>query len=168
MTKFTQEDYQDIAARCGVDLDAVRPQSLEQRLDILATVLEDESLPYPIPVSQRADYFEAAKRNEPFKIGEFGTASVDLREYANVQHYSDYTFEEHLSWACLVAQQSVTKQRYACREYLVGEELFEIGGGVIPDYYILNARIFQQTNWQLATVTEIIPAELFFTCHSQR
>lgn len=168
MSNFTQKDYEDIAARCDVDLASVRPQSLEQRLEILAAVLEDDSVPYPIPQALRAGYFEAAKSNQPFRMGEFGSASVDLREFANGQNYADYTFEEHLSWACLVSQQAVTKKMYACREYLVGEELFEIGGGVIPDYYILNARIFQQTNWQLATVTEIIPAELFFTCHSQR
>jgi phenylalanine-4-hydroxylase len=33
---------------------------------------------------------------------------------------------------------------------------------------LLNARIYQQTGWQLATVSTIIPAELFFTCHSKR
>jgi phenylalanine-4-hydroxylase len=46
--------------------------------------------------------------------------------------------------------------------------MFAIGGTVIPDYYLLNARIYQQTQWQLATVNMIIPAELFFTCHSHR
>ncbi len=76
--------------------------------------------------------------------------------------------EAHLSWACLVADQQRTKHRYACREYLSGEQTFEIGGAVIPDFWLLNTRIYQQTGWQLATVTEIIPAELFFTCHSRR
>ncbi len=33
---------------------------------------------------------------------------------------------------------------------------------------MLNARIFQQTGWQLATVSEIIPAEVFFHCHSHK
>lgn len=46
--------------------------------------------------------------------------------------------------------------------------MFSIGGATIPDFYLLNARIFQQTGWQLATVNMIIPAELFFTCHSRR
>ena len=68
----------------------------------------------------------------------------------------------------MIAEQQKTKHRYACQEYLDGESLFDIGGTVIPDFYLLNARIYQQTGWQLATVNKIIPAELFFTCHSQR
>ena len=168
MTTFTQQDYQDIADKCNVDLASVKPMDHQQRLSVLQRVLEDESVPYPIPRSQRDVYLQAATRKEPFRIGPFGDSRVDLHRFQNEQHYDQYTFEEHLSWACLVAQQQQTKLKYACREYLQGEQLFEIGGGVIPDYYILNARIFQQTNWQLATVTEIIPAELFFTCHSQR
>ena len=90
-----------------------------------------------------------------------------MGKYANSQNYENYTFEEHLSWAVLVAEQQKTKHKFACREYLNGEALFEIGSSAIPDYYLLNARIFQQTGWQLATVNEIIPAELFFTCHSR-
>ena len=85
-----------------------------------------------------------------------------------LKDYPKYTFEEHLSWACLVAQQQKTKREFACREYLHGEALFEIGSAMIPNYWLLNARIYQQTGWQLATVKEIIPAELFFTCHSRR
>ena len=168
MSTFTQQDYQEIAEQCGVNLDDVKPLSHEQRMAILTQVVHDDDVPYPIPLEQRAPYLQAAASKEPFRIGNLGDARVDLHRFENEQHYEEYTYEEHLSWACLVAQQQQTKHQYACREYLQGEALFEIGGGVIPDYYILNARIFQQTNWQLATVTEIIPAELFFTCHSLR
>jgi len=103
-----------------------------------------------------------------FGIGSLSGETVDLREFGNTQNYTAYTLEEHLSWACLIADQQHTKREFACEEYLEGEEVFEIGDSVIPDYYILNARIYQQTKWQLATVSMIIPAELFFTCHSLR
>lgn len=168
MSTFTQNDYESIANRCGVELSDVRPLSHDERMAILDEVVNDDSVPYPIPQEQRAPYLKSAKAGEPFRIGEFGSEKVDLRDFTANQHYHQYTFEEHLSWACLVSQQQQTKHQYACQEYLEGEKLFEIGGGVIPDYFILNARIFQQTNWQLATVTEIIPAELFFTLHSRR
>jgi phenylalanine-4-hydroxylase len=161
-------NYRSIAKANNVDLDEVKPLSLDERLTTLESILNDENVPYPIPTEKRQNYLDAARSGKHFSIGEFSDETVDLSTYTNQQDYSKYTFEEHLSWACLVAQQQKTKHKFACREYLEGEALFEIGGGVIPDFYILNARIFQQTQWQLATVSEIIPAELFFTCHSKR
>ena len=161
-------EYEAIAKTNHVDLNSVQPLSLESRLEKLESILRLTDVPFPIPVEKQKAYLEAAKSGTPFSIGEFSDETVDLGQYTNHQIYDDYSFEEHLSWAILVAQQQKTKHQFACQEYLSGEALFEIGGGVIPDYYILNARIFQQTQWQLATVSEIIPAELFFTCHSRR
>lgn len=168
MSQIEETDFAQFAASNGVNIDDVQPLSLAQRIEILEAVLSRTDVPYPIPPEKRGPYLESARSGEPFGIGEFSDQSVDLSQYACQQHYENYTFEEHLSWACLVAQQQITKRKFACREYQQGEKLFEIGGGVIPDYYLLNARIFQQTAWQLATVSEIIPAELFFTCHSRR
>lgn len=161
-------DYQSIADANDVKLDDVKPLTHQQRIEKLESILQNEDVPYPIAVEKRGPYLEAAKSGKPFVIGEFSDQTVDLNQYVNQQEYEKYAFEEHLSWAILVAQQQKTKHQFACREYLEGEALFEIGGGVVPDFYILNARIFQQTQWQLATVNEIIPAELFFTCHSRR
>ncbi len=160
--------FQEIASRHGVDLAEVEPDSVETRLEKLRVLLDDTNVPFPIEPGHGRKYFEAAKRGEKFGVGTLGDESVDLGEYANTQNYDAYTDAEHLSWACLIAEQKKTKHRYACREYLEGESVFEIGGTVIPDYWLLNARIYQQTNWQLATVNKIIPAELFFTCHSKR
>ena len=122
----------------------------------------------PLSPEEQISYLSAAQSGKPFGLGSLGKETVDLREFANAQVYEDYSFEDHLSWACLVAEQKQTKKKYACQEYLDGENLFEIGGLVIPDFYLLNARIYQQTRWQLSTVSMIIPAELFFTCHSRR
>lgn len=164
----TDKPLSEIAQRHGVQLESVQPVSKSDRLLRLREILDLRDVPYPID-SDRADaYFAAAQANQPFGVGSLGEETVKLGEYENFQTYENYTFEEHLSWACLIADQQHTKHRYACREYLYGEEIFEIGGVVIPDYYILNARIYQQTGWQLATVNKIIPAELFFTCHSRR
>ena len=94
--------------------------------------------------------------------------SVNLGEFKDQQVFDSLTEKDHLSWADLVQRQQEQKLRYACQEYIEGEETFEIKGKTIPDYYILNARIYQQTGWQLATVSEIIPAHVFFHCHSRK
>ncbi len=68
----------------------------------------------------------------PFTIGHLRGVSVDLGQYRNAQHYESYTREEHLSWACLIAEQQRTKTRYACQEYLDGEAMFAIGEPRFP------------------------------------
>jgi len=161
-------NFREIAHRHGVDPDSVTPEPEESRLDKLQALLGDTSVPYPIPPGQAQEYLDAARGGGLFGVGMLGSETVDLGQYVNFQDYAKYSQAEHLSWACLIAEQQKTKHKYACREYLEGESVFEIGGTVIPDYWLLNARIFQQTNWQLATVSMIIPAELFFTCHSKR
>ncbi|MFN7721817.1 MAG: hypothetical protein ACK5ZC_05885 [Pirellulaceae bacterium] len=165
---FELDRLQQIAQRHGVAWDQVQPRSLEERVRDLSETLQRRDVPFPIDPSRGRLYLAAAKAGRPFEQGTLGEDLVDLGEYHNQQHYDRYTVEEHLSWAVLVAEQQKTKHQYACREYLDGEHTFAIGGSVIPDYYLLNARIYQQTGWQLATVSTIIPAELFFTCHSKR
>jgi len=167
-TTFSQSDYQRFADENGIDLSTVGKMSREEISELLLRTVQNDDVPFPIPVEKREPYLDAFESGGQFGIGEFSDLTVDLREFANSQNYEAYTFEEHLSWACLVAQQQKTKHEFACREYLQGEALFEIGSAMIPNYFLLNARIFQQTGWQLATVSEIIPAELFFTCHSRR
>ena len=157
-----------IAAEHGVEIANVVPDSKSQRLAKLQATLDRKDVPHPLGPATAAAYFELANSGQPFGIGALSNQTVDLAKYENHQEYDSYTFEDHLSWACLVADQQSTKHQYACRQYLHGEELFQIGGNVIPDYYLLNARIFQQTGWQLATVSEIIPAEVFFHCHSRK
>ncbi len=157
-----------IAARHGVDLTRVATPPFDLRMQELAFCLANQDVPYPISIEKAVAYLHAARDGIPFQVGSLSDDTVDLGTYRNAQVYDRYTREEHLSWACLIAEQQRTKHRYACQEYLDGESLFEIGGTVIPDFYLLNARIYQQTSWQLATVSMIIPAELFFTCHSQR
>ncbi len=167
MTELTST-HQRFAKENGIELENVGPLSTEQFAAELERVVNNDDVPYPIEPAKREPYLTAFHTGVPFSIGEFSDETVDLKQFTNSQTYSQYSFEEHLSWACLVAQQQKTKHQFACREYLAGEALFEIGAAMIPNYYLLNARIFQQTGWQLATVSEIIPAELFFTCHSRR
>lgn len=161
-------DAISIAAKHGVNIEQVAPASRSQRLAKLKATLNRQDVPHPIGPATKAAYLAKAESGQPFGIGSLSHQTVDLAKFVNHQDYDSFSFEDHLSWACLVADQQATKRQYACRQYLQGEELFQIGGNVIPDYYILNARIFQQTGWQLATVSEIIPAEVFFHCHSRR
>jgi phenylalanine-4-hydroxylase len=165
---LTQDYLAEVAARHNVCLDDVRPQSFDERRASLIEILSDHSVPYPIDAERGNQYLEAFDQQLPFGVGTLSGEKVDLGEYANYQHYDKYLQKEHLSWACLISDQQITKNKYGCREYLEGEKAFEIAGATIPDYYLLNARIYQQTGWQLATVNMIIPAELFFTCHSKR
>jgi phenylalanine-4-hydroxylase len=165
---YSESDLVAIAARHGISLDQVHPLDLPARIDELQKCLADDQVPYPISPEYAEPYLEAARLGKPFAVGTLSGDTVELGQYRNTQVYENYTREEHLSWACLIAEQQRTKHVYACREYLDGERVFEIGGTVIPDFYLLNARIYQQTGWQLATVNMIIPAELFFTCHSHR
>lgn len=158
----------EIAAEHGIDLATVKPLEESLRLEKLARVINQRDVPYPINENIGNAYFQLAQSGVPFAIGTLSNKKVDLAGFDNQQIYENLTFEDHLSWACLVADQQATKHDYACREYLLGEQMFEIGGTTIPDYYILNARIYQQTGWQLATVTEIIPAHVFFHCHSRK
>ncbi len=157
-----------VASGHGVDIAQVVPPDQQQRLEQLRSILQRRDVPHSINPAKAARYFNLAESGTPFGIGSLSNQTVDVQKYVNTQVYEDLTFEDHVSWACLIADQQATKHDYACREYLLGEELFEIGGKVIPDYYVLNARIFQQTGWQLATVSEIIPAEVFFHCHSHK
>jgi phenylalanine-4-hydroxylase len=167
-TATNPADFEAVARRHGVDLGAVQPESFTSRMERLEVMLADQRVPFPVDPGRAVTCLRSARAGEPFAVGGLNAETVDLGHYANQQHYDRYSTEEHLSWACLVADQQRTKHRYACREYLAGEQTFEIGGTVIPDYWLLNTRIYQQTGWQLATVSEIIPAELFFTCHSRR
>ncbi len=165
---IAQEELAQIAKKHGVDFHLVDPPSLEVRVERLQQCLQRTDVPYPIQPERARSYLASAKQGLPFEVGTLSGESVDLGQYRNTQRYDEYTLEEHLSWACLIADQQRTKTRYACQEYLNGEAMFAIGGTVIPDFYLLNARIYQQTGWQLSTVNMIIPAELFFTCHSRR
>jgi phenylalanine-4-hydroxylase len=167
-TQIKAQLYQEIAKRHGVDFNQVAPRSREVRLQQLLCALQNRMVPYPVDPETADRYFQLAASGVPFGIGSLTDRTVELGEYINHQVYESLAFEDHLSWACLVADQQSTKHQYACREYLQGEELFEIGGARIPDYYLLNARIYQQTGWQLATVNKIIPANVFFHCHSRK
>lgn len=165
---FSETELEAIASRHEVVLSEVRPPAAEERLRTLRTVLDQRDVPFPIGRAAADACYRMAEQGIPFGIGTLSGLTVDLKEYANTQVYESLTLADHVSWACLVADQQKTKHRYACREYLHGEAMFEIGGSTIPDYYILNARIYQQTGWQLATVNMIIPADVFFHCHANR
>lgn len=161
-------ELEQIAERHGIQLSSVAPAPLQERLSQLRKVLEDQSVPYAVSPEKAESYYKRAAAGLPFATGDLTDESVELGEFSNQQHYEEYSTAEHLSWACLIADQQREKARYACSEYRSGEAFFEIGGSLIPDYYTLNARIYQQTGWQLATVNMIIPAQLFFTCHSKK
>ena len=131
---LTTADMETIARRHGLDMSQVEPDSLDQRLAKLRHCLSNRDVPYPINPQLAERYYQSAAAGEPFAIGSLSGESVELGQYANCQRYDDYTIEDHLSWACLIAEQQRTKHRFACQEYLDGESMFAIGGQVIPDF----------------------------------
>jgi hypothetical protein len=119
MPEIEQETrYRVIAERHGVDFDSVTPPSREDRLRELEACLARTDVPYPIDSKYASEYLALARSGVPFSIGSLCEQSVDLGSYSNQQHYDKYTLEEHLSWACLIAEQQRTKHQFACREYL--------------------------------------------------
>ena len=157
-----------LAAEHGIELSSIQPETHSQRLKKLRAVLSRTDVPHPIGHKTARACYQQAQSGQPFSIGTLSQKTVELSNWSAQQVYENLSLADHVSWACLVVEQQLAKRQFACREYLDGEALFEIGGRVIPDYYILNARIYQQTEWQLATVSEIIPAEVFFHCHSNK
>ena len=140
----------------------------EQRRERLAAELCCREVPFPIAPEVAVRYLSLFDSEVPFGTGSLTSEFVDLDTYADFQVFENLSPDAHQSWAELVSRQQQQKSRFACRQYLQGEQTFEIQGDFIPDYYLLNARIYQQTGWQLATVSQIIPAHIFFHCHSRR
>ena len=163
---FSNSELESFAVKHGVTLDTVAPPNSEERHKALKQLLQNNDVPFPISQENAGPYLDNS--HKPFGIGTLSEENIDLGEYQNYQDYNSLTFEEHLSWACLIKDQKETKERYACKEYLQGEDSFPIKGTTIPDYHFLNARLYQQTGWQLATVSTIIPSSLFFHCHRHR
>ena len=134
---IAQSQLAEIASKHGVNFDDVQTLTRQQRRDKLADILARDDVPFPIQPERREKYLADFDNDVPFAVGALSDTTVDLGEYANSQNYEQYSTEEHLSWACLIADQQNTKREFACREYLEGEETFEIGDFVIPDYYLL-------------------------------
>ena len=97
-----------IADKAGIDLTSVQPLTRDQRIEILEATIAIEDVPYPIPQPLRQPYLDAARSGAQFSIGEFSGQTVDLGQFSNSQDYEQYTFEEHLSWAVLVAEQQLS------------------------------------------------------------
>jgi phenylalanine-4-hydroxylase len=163
---FTSKQLEKFAKKHGVSLDTVSPPDFSERRKTLESLLAQQNVPFPVTKDHALSYLENS--HLPFSLGTLSDKSISLGEYQNHQDYNSLSFEDHLSWACLIANQKETKERYACIEYLRGENAFPIKSSVIPDYHILNARLYQQTGWQLATVSTIIPSSLFFQCHRHK
>ena len=152
----------------GFSVDQISPPDKAARLQELKHIIARRDVPFPVSHETAEAYLGLAGQNVPFGVGSLTDLSVDLREYADAQDYEALGWQDHLSWADLIRSQQRQKLLYACKEYLEGEQKFQIRGTTIPDYYTLNARIYQQTGWQLATVSKIIPADVFFHCHSRK
>lgn len=163
-----KSNIEETCKKFGFTSDLIQPQAKSTRLSKLQAILDRRDVPFPLDPQKAKSYYELAARNVSFGIGSLTNMTVELETFRDEQVYEDLTWQDHLSWAQLVKSQQEQKHRYACLEYLDGEKKFEIRGTTIPDYYLLNARIYQQTGWQLATVSEIIPAEVFFHCHSRK
>jgi hypothetical protein len=112
----TEHRLSEIASRHGVDINEVVPLTRQQRAEALAEIVCLQDVPFPITPERQKAYLQAFHDGIPFGVGTLTGDMVDLGQYSNFQHYGNYTIEEHLSWACLIADQQNTKHRFACRE----------------------------------------------------
>ena len=79
---------------------------------------------------------------------------VSKRLTRYIQEVEQLSWMDHLSWATLIQTQQLPKHHYpsAARLNAKGKRKDEICASTILGCYILNARIYQQTGSQFATV----------------
>ncbi|MFO0262049.1 MAG: hypothetical protein ACK53V_10515, partial [Planctomycetota bacterium] len=86
-----QTHLEAIAAKHGVDLNDCQPASRSERLAQLKQLLADRQVPHPIPTDVADHYYNLAASGQPFGVGSLSEENVDLGEYANFQHYEQYS-----------------------------------------------------------------------------
>ena len=87
-----------------------------------------------------------------------------------IQHYDQYTSENHEIWGLLFARQEQNLQDKACSEYL--ESLRNLKSvhhdQAIPEFRELSGMLWASTGWSIEVVKGLIPVDEFFELLSRR
>jgi phenylalanine-4-hydroxylase len=83
-------------------------------------------------------------------------------DYTIPQNWALYTAEEHEIWDVLMARQTALLPGRAAPEFLAGLDMLRLGHGGIPDFDVLNARLYAATGWQVVAVPGLVPDACFF------
>ena len=86
-TTFTRDDYKRFADENEIDLAGVGEMPRDEFFELLNRIINDDDVPFPIPVEKRQPYLDACANGELFSIGGFTDLTVDLKHYANSQQY---------------------------------------------------------------------------------
>jgi len=73
-----------------------------------------------------------------------------------------YTPEEHRIWDHLFARQMALVSKSACREFLNGLKILDLGRGGVPDFNGLSEELSALTGWTIVPVPMLIPDHIFY------
>jgi len=82
--------------------------------------------------------------------------------YLIEQRYEEYAPEQHAIWAELVRRRRPQIEAAACREYLEGYSVIELGDDRLPNLQNISARLKPRTGWSATPVNGFLPGEAFF------
>ena len=85
-----------------------------------------------------------------------------------VQHWNEYTPEQHSVWQKLYQRRMQHLEQNASRVFLDGAVLIGLQPEIIPDLAQLNQRLQSRTKWSAVPVSGFLPAQQFFSCLAER
>ena len=87
---------------------------------------------------------------------------------AHAQHPSQYTADDHTTWATLVRQRLTTLSHTAAVEVLTGIDAIGLSHERVPLLRELNARLAPRTGWQVVPVSGYLNPREFFSFLADR
>lgn len=91
-----------------------------------------------------------------------------ISDFVIPQDWKHYTERDHETWRTLFERQSSVVQGRACKEYLDGLEELDVAARGIPDFEILNKKLWEKTKWRIVAVPGLVPDDVFFKHLSER
>lgn len=78
------------------------------------------------------------------------------------QRWERYTDDEHAVWRTLYDRQIKILADHAVPEFYAGLQALNLNDGGIPNLARINERLMDMTGWEVVTVPELVPEEVFF------
>jgi len=78
------------------------------------------------------------------------------------QRWERYTDDEHAVWRTLYDRQIKVLADHAVPEFYTGLQALNLNEGGIPNIAKINEKLMDMTGWEVVTVPELVPEEVFF------
>lgn len=91
-----------------------------------------------------------------------------LDKFEIPQNWQNYSPEEHQIWCDLYDAQFPNMEKYACDEFFNGIEALDLHSNGIPNFELLNEKLFALTGWKIIAVEGLIPDYEFFLLLANR